>query len=432
MQKITIKDLAQITGAKLHHQGDGYFESVNTDSRTIQPGQCFFATAGDNFDGHDYIEQAFDKGAACAVVHRDYPNGNCLLKVPDTTQALGRLAGEYRKRADFKVVAITGSVGKTTTRHIAAHVLSQDHKVFQSPKNFNNQIGLPLTLLQAEPDCQIVIAEIGANQKGEVSYLSKIAQPNIALVTNVHPAHLAGFGNIETIAREKLSIADGLQPGGKFFINGNCDILTELCDSDAEDFTPLPIEKNHLPVALPGPGNIENAKAAWAICKEFKITLDEFSKALTTLPAVAMRAEIINTSAITIINDCYNANPASMKNALDILTDLRSEKKSRAVFICGEMAELGRCSEQMHSQLGRQIAEAKVDMLITVGKQTEIVAQTAKKQADYELSIKCLENTTSPCNNLKEIINPCDIILVKGSRSARLELVVEKLKEFFP
>jgi UDP-N-acetylmuramoyl-tripeptide--D-alanyl-D-alanine ligase len=145
-----------------------------------------------------------------------------------------------------------------------------------------------------------------------------------------------------------------------------------------------------------------------------------------------MRAEIINTSAITIINDCYNANPASMKNALDILTDLRSEKKSRAVFICGEMAELGRCSEQMHSQLGRQIAEAKVDMLITVGKQTEIVAQTAKKQADYELSIKCLENTTSPCNNLKEIINPCDIILVKGSRSARLELVVEKLKEFFP
>ena len=434
MQKITIKDLAQITGAKLNHQSDGYFKSVNTDSRTIQPGQCFFAIAGENFDGHDYLDRAFEKGAACAVISREKKslNSNCLLKVPDTTQALGRLAAEYRNRANFKVVAITGSVGKTTTRQIVAHVLSQKYKVFQSPKNFNNQIGLPLTLLQAEPDCQIVIAEIGANQKGEVSYLSKIAQPNIAMVTNVHPAHLAGFKDIKTIAKEKLSIADGLQPGGKFFINGICDILTELCDSDAEDFTPLPIDKKHLPPTLPGPGNIENAKAAWAICKEFKITLDEFSKALTTLPAVAMRAEIINTSAITIINDCYNANPASMKNAIDILTDLRSEKKSRAVFICGEMAELGQHTDQLHRQLGHQIAEAKIDLLITVGKSAEITANTAEKQADYDLQIKCFENTASACNNLKEIIKPCDIILVKGSRSARLELVVEKLKEFFP
>ena len=221
MKKFQIADLAKII--KAHPQqaaSPDSFTGVSTDSRSIQPGDCFFAIAGDNFDGHDYVPGVFAKGAACAVVSRDIdPAGNCLLKVNDTTKALGDFAAEYRRLMNFKVIAITGSVGKTTVRQILYHVLSRHYRVYQSPKNFNNQIGLPLTLLGADPDHQIVIAELGTNHPGEIAHLTRIAQPNIAVVTSVHPAHLEGFGNVSAIAKEKLSISQGLPPDGVLIIN---------------------------------------------------------------------------------------------------------------------------------------------------------------------------------------------------------------------
>ncbi|MDD5064067.1 MAG: UDP-N-acetylmuramoyl-tripeptide--D-alanyl-D-alanine ligase [Phycisphaerae bacterium] len=458
MKKFLIKDLAQIiksqpledSGRALRAVSHGSFIRVNTDSRTIKTGDCFFAISGDNFDGHDYIDDAFAKGAVCAVVSRDIDSpGFCLLKVDDTIKALGDFAAEFRRLMNFKVVAVTGSVGKTTVRQIVHHILSQNHRVFQSQKNFNNQIGLPLTLLGADPKHEIVVTELGTNHPGEIAYLTAIAQPNIAVVTNVYPAHLEGFGSVDAIAKEKLSISQGLPSDGVLIINsavtppaelsakiltfgkiGNCDFRAQNIsfDGPASRFT---IDGAEVLLPLAGPGNVENALAAWAVCSQFGITIDDFAQAVKTLSTVPMRAEFLQIGTLTVLNDCYNANPASMKNALDILAGLVSKEKRRAVFICGDMAELGRQTEDLHTGLGNDIAGAEVQLLLTVGDSAKIAADSAKNAAKYGLQTNSFADVLSACNNLKKFIKDYDIILVKGSRINRLEVAVEKLKELF-
>ena len=462
MKKFPIKDLARIIKAhpinrvsSIEHRASN-FTGVSTDSRTTKTGDCFFAIAGDNFDGHNYINDVFAKGAVCAVVSRNIDSaGNCLLKVDDTIKALGDFAAEFRRLMNFKVVAITGSVGKTTVRQIAYHVLSQHYRVFQSPKNFNNQIGLPLSLLGADPEHQIVVVELGTNHPGEIAYLTDIAQPNIAVVTNIYPAHLEGFGNVQTIAKEKLSIVEGLLDDGILIVNAdlvkglnnyqlpvtNHQIIT-FGKSDTSDFhtqnisfggagSRFTIDGAEVYLPLAGPGNIENALAAWAVCSQFGIAIDDFAQAVKTLSAVPMRAELLQIGTLTVLNDCYNANPASMKNALDILANLVLKEKRRAVFICGDMAELGRQTQDLHAELGAAVAHAKVRLLLTVGKSAKIVAKTAKNAAKYDLQTKSFTDILSACNNLKKFIKDYDIVLVKGSRVDKLEMAVEKLKELF-
>ena len=459
MKDISITALAQIIRAEPLKKNGG-IAGVSIDSRTTKPGDCFFAIKGENFDGHDYVRDAFDKGAVCAVIGKSISSpsspvlaGKCLLKVPDTIKALGDFARAYRRQAGFKVVAITGSAGKTTTRRIAAHALSRRFRVHQSPKSFNNNIGVPLALLSADPNDQIVVAELGSNHPGEIAYLTGIALPDIAVVTNIHPAHLEGFGNLETIVEEKLSISEGLGTGGTLIINGDFEQLVGACrakglkfvsfgKSKSADYTARDISSDgfrsrftidgievHLP--LPGVGNVENALAAWAVCSRFGLKIDDFAEALQTLPAVSMRAELLEVGTLMVLDDCYNANPASMENALDILRNLQAEKNRRAVFICGDMAELGDDSERLHSCLGASIARAKVQLLIAVGDLAEVAAKSAQESAGGGLQVKCFKEARSACNNLHEFIEDYDIVLVKGSRSARLERAVAKLKELF-
>jgi len=484
MKNFSIADLSGIIKAhpmnrvsRIEYR-ESSFTGVSTDSRTTKPGDCFFAIPGDNFDGHDYVPDAFAGGAVCAVVGKEIKDtkfiGKHILKVNDTVRALGDFAAEYRRKMDFKVVAVTGSVGKTTARQIAYRVLSQHYRVFQPPKNFNNNIGLPLTLLAADPEDQIVIAELGSNHPGEIAYLTRIAQPNIAVVTNVYPAHLAGFGNLQTIIQEKLSISEGLQPGGILIINTdlvkclngnqlnyqspitNHQIIT-FGKSDGSDYQarnidstgfgssftidgpPPCVGRTQVYLPLPGPGNVENALAAWAVCSQFDLTIDDFALAVKGLTPVSMRAELLQIGTLTVLNDCYNANPASMKNALDILTNLGSVEKRRLTFICGDMAELGQQAELLHAELGASVARAGVQLLLAVGKFAKITAKAAKRTAEYDLGsreagalrTKCFEDTLSACNNLEKFIKDDDIVLVKGSRVAGLETAVEKLKELF-
>jgi UDP-N-acetylmuramoyl-tripeptide--D-alanyl-D-alanine ligase len=455
MKEFSIASLAQIIKAEPIKNG-GVFTGVSIDSRTTQAGDCFFAIAGDNFNGHDYVSDAFTKGAVCAVVRNSKDEkftGDCVLKVKDTIKALGDFAGEYRKQGNFKVIAITGSAGKTTTRQIAYHILSQHYRVFQAPKNFNNNIGLPLTLLGAEPEDEIIIAELGSNHPGEIAYLTRIAQPDMAVVTNVYPAHLAGFSNLQTIIQEKLAISEGLQDEGVLIINADCDRLVDACQAKNVRFTTFgesnqcdiqaqnitydclgsrfTIDGTQVCLPLAGAGNVENAIAAWSICNRFGINIDDFAKAVKTLPAIPMRAELLQVGTLTVLNDCYNANPASMRNALDILANLGSAEKRRLVFICGDMAELGRQAEHLHVELGVSIAQAKVRLLLAAGKFAKITAEAAKASAEYDLQTKSFENTLSACNNLEEFIKDYDIVLVKGSRVAKLEMAIEKLKELF-
>ena len=451
MKEFSISALSRIIKSE-PTKNTGSFTGVSTDSRTIRPGDCFFAIAGDNFDGHNYLTEVFDKGAVCAVVSKDV-TGDKILRVGDTIKALGDFAREYRRRMNFKVVAITGSTGKTSTRRIISHVLGQRHRVFEAPKNFNNNIGLPLTLLGAEPEDEIIIAELGSSFPGEIAYLTGIALPDIAVITNVYIAHLAGFGSIETIIQEKVSISEGLPGNGILIINGDLNRLTNGCRSRDVKFTTFgkstdcniqaqninykglgssfTIDGTEVKVPLPGAGNVENILAAWAVCSRFAVTIDDFAQAVGTLPAVAMRAEPLQIGTLTVLSDCYNANPASMKNALDILTNLGATEKRRLVFICGDMAELGQASEQLHAESGTAIAQARVRLLITVGNFAKIAANTAKSSARHELQTESFKDTLSACNNLEKFVKDYDIILVKGSRTAGLEMVVKRLKKLF-
>ena len=467
MKKFSIADLAGTI--KTRPAASEYairdFTGVSIDSRTTKPSDCFFAIPGENFDGHDYVAEAFAKGAVCAVVSKDIPVGKPadkpILKVEDTIKALGDFAGEYRRQSNFKVVAITGSAGKTTTKEIAYQALSQCFRVYQSPKSFNNNIGLPLTLLGAEADDQIVVAELGSNHPGEIAHLTRIAAPDIAVVINVHPAHLEGFGDLQTIIQEKLSISEGLKPDGVFIINADCKDLVRNCRAKGIKFitfgksdgahyqaknisyeasaTRFTVDSTEVYLPLPGPGNVENALAAWAVCRQLGLAIEDFANAVRSVSPVTMRAELLQIGTLTVLNDCYNANPASMKNALNILTGLDPAGKRRLVFICGDMAELGPQTESLHAELGISIAKTKVGLLLSVGKFAKIAAETAKTTAEQNfeskemesLQIKCFDDTISACNNLHEFIKDYDIILAKGSRTVGLEKVVEKLQKLF-
>jgi UDP-N-acetylmuramoyl-tripeptide--D-alanyl-D-alanine ligase len=459
MMEFSIKNTIRVLNANstIRECVDSIFTGVSIDSRTTKAGDCFFAIAGENFDGHDYVGDAFAKGAVCAVVSKGFQNAQfadkCLVKVDDTVKSLGDLAREYRRRSGLKVVAITGSAGKTTTRHICHHVLSRRFKVHQSPKSFNNNIGVPLTLLGAGADTEIVIAELGSNNPGEIAYLTRVAEPDIAVVTNVHPAHLEGFGDLRTIVKEKSSIAEGLRRDGILIANADFELLIETCralnaklmtfgKSDGADcrvshirlqgpssrFT-IDGRKMHLPLA--GGGNVENALAAWAVCSQLGMTVDEFSAAVETLPPVSMRTELLHIGNLTVLSDCYNANPASMKNALEILAGLDKTGQRRLVFICGDMAELGPQTERLHTELGTFVAGTRVKLMVAVGRLATIAAETAQSYAERQLHIKCFGDTVSACKNLRKLIKDNDIVLVKGSRRAGLETIVEKLKMIY-
>jgi UDP-N-acetylmuramoyl-tripeptide--D-alanyl-D-alanine ligase len=448
MKPITIEKLAKVLQSAVT-SGGATVTGVSIDSRTIQAGDCFFAVRGENFDGHDYVEQALERGTVCAVVEKEGISGPKILKVANTVKSLGALAGWYRREAGFKVVAITGSAGKTTTRQMVYHVLSRHFSCTQAPKSFNNAIGVPLTILSADEDCELVIVEIGSNAPGEIAALAAIAAPDISVVTNIYPAHLAGFGDIDAIIREKASIAAGLRAGGTLLINGDFEGLVRYCNTVNRDFVTfgegagcdiraeglvsegisgqLRIEAREISVPLAGRANLSNVLAAWAICKQFDISLDDFAGSINTFEAIGMRLQIMECGPIRVINDCYNANPASMANALDCLSKIGAGQ--RKVFICGTMAELGAQSEDLHDQLGRLAAQSGIDVLLSVGEYAEIVAESAKKGAcDRDFEAFVFKSTDELCNNLSKFVRRDDIVLVKGSRSAKLEKAVVKLE----
>mgnify|MGYP005844858977 CR=1 FL=1 len=457
MKAISAYKLAEIIEADSSCFGDDLsaaVERVCIDSRSVQRGDVFFAICGENFDGHDYVHQALEAGADCAVCSRkiESVSGKPVLVVDETVKALGRLANFYRNEAGFNVVGITGSAGKTTTRQIAYHVLSKHFKCHQAIKSFNNNIGLPLTLLGAASDSDIVIAELGTNNRGEIAELTAIAEPDIALVNNIFPAHLDGLGSIEGVIAEKASIAEGVRPGGKFLINGDFAGLVRYCKNKGLDFTTfgtdekcdiraeklissglsgsITIDGINAAIPLGGRGNLYNAIAAWAVCKELGLSAGQFAKAVGTLKAMSMRMETKRIGRLTVIDDCYNANPASMRNAVEFLMGLAGREKKRSVLFCGEMAELGEESKKLHAELGEVIGKSRVDMVFVTGRHAETVCR-AIRETGSDTEVMAFSGTDELCENIIEYTRGDDIILVKGSRSGRLEKAVEKITEIF-
>jgi len=458
---------------------------VATDSRTVRPGDLFVAIRGDRFDGHDYIRDAFAAGAAAAVVRSDFELGlpfllpdrqegtvpdAVLIRVDDPITAMGRLAQYYRRSVvggAVTVVAVTGSNGKTTTKEMIAHVLAGRWQGRAAIKSYNNEIGVPLTLLSVERDDTFVVCEVGMNAPGEIATLAKLVEPDIAVITTVSEAHLEGLGSIARIAEEKLSILRHMQPDGCGIVNADCEILRELLLRDydlkqtrsvtfgrwpeadlrltdvrtlnigkdggsTQTFTPAAIEfkvndRFVYRLNVPGRHNVFNALAAISVARRFGMDHDEIADRLVSFKLPPMRLEFERANGFMIINDGYNANPASLTSAVDVLLDAPTKK--RRVLIMGDMRELGSAADRLHHEVAEGIGASAVDVVIAVGDHAKSVTRTIKQVSGNRIETHAYATTELAKRRVVSHLCEGDTILAKGSRAMGLERLVETIRQ---
>jgi UDP-N-acetylmuramoyl-tripeptide--D-alanyl-D-alanine ligase len=452
MNSLTLSQIAQFAGASLS-SGDGtaVINKVSTDSRTIKPGELFVALRGENFEGHDFVAASAKAGGTGALVDLKWvgnvPNNFALLRATDTLQAYQTLAANYRRSLAIKVLAITGSNGKTSTKDFAAAVLARRFRVTKTEGNFNNHVGLPRTILEATSEDEVAVWEIGMNHPGEIAALSKIAAADAAIVTNIGVAHIEFMGSREAIALEKGALAEAIEPQGTVVLNAD-DPFTEGIaartrakvvlagttggavraieirqSAEGSEFTI--VEGAHrcraqLPVA--GLHMVQNALLAVAAGRAFGLSIEECAAGLAAAPLTKARLQIKEINGVQFLDDSYNANPDSMKAALRTLVELDTEGKRIAVL--GEMRELGAESERGHREVGETAATLGVNQLITIGDTAELIAEGARTAGLDKVS--SVRSTADAAKLLGEIAEPGDLVLIKGSRAARTEEVIEQ------
>jgi UDP-N-acetylmuramoyl-tripeptide--D-alanyl-D-alanine ligase len=427
---------------------------VCTDSRQVKKGDLFFAIKGPTFDGHEFIAQVLAAGAVGVVVEKSatLPETvdlkRCLV-VDDTIFALGKLAAYYREELPCTVIAVTGSNGKTTTREMIYHILSKRLRGHRSMKSFNNNIGVPLTILGAEVQDEFLVAEVGTNHPGEIDYLGSIVCPDIAVITNVGESHLEGLGNVERVAAEKASLAKHVRAGGAIVVNGDRELLMRLIGhpqamvisfglSDNNDMriTSLDIQpervafeiNNRFKMVLPvlGAHNALNCLAAIVVARRLGFEMEEIAEGIKDFKLPSMRLEFSRIGPYKILNDAYNANPASMRSALETLE--KFSISGRRVFCCGQMRELGPQSEQFHRELGKRIGSGSVDVLVAVGEYAKPLVEEAVRAGLASGRGWAFKDSAEAGEEIKNIIQPGDLILVKGSRAMKMEHLIEKVK----
>jgi len=427
-------------------------EGYSIDSRTVRPGELFFAVRGERLDGHDFIDQALVRGAVAAVVRRDhlarYPIRAQLVAVEDTLVALQTLATAVRRMWARPLIAVTGSVGKTTTKDAIAHVLASRFRVLKSEGNFNNHFGLPLMLLKLEPEHDVAAIELGMSHAGEIAALAKIAQPEIGVVTCVAAVHLEFFNSVSDIARAKYELITSLPATGiavlnaddeyvcqfgrdfkgkvvTFGMNPSADVRAENIEQRGSLGSGFDVivggyrEKATLP--LVGNHNISNALASVAVGIERGLTPSEAVGALRTLAPSDKRGQVVQLDNITIINDCYNSNPKALKAMVDALVAMPAKRR---IVVAGEMLELGPSAADLHRQAGEHIAGQKIDVLLGVrGLAQEIVATAqSRMRADF------VATPEQAGEWLAHEARDGDVVLLKASRGVKLERALETWK----
>lgn len=430
------------------------------DSRTLTPGQIFFAIKGPRFDGHDFVAQALERGAAGAVVSKafrqkaDSQRASALIAVLDPTQALQDLARAVRRRWGRRVVAVTGSVGKTTIKELLAALLARRFSILKSPGNLNNFYGLPLALLALEPSHEIAVVELAMSAPGEIALLAKVAEPQVGVVTNVAPVHLQYFDSIDSIAGAKRELIENLPPSGTAVLNYDDPRVQRFADAFGGQvitfgFEPgaqfRVVESHSTPemgsrfrvkapgfeqeFALPLPGlhNVQNALAAIAAASLFEISPEDMAEALAERPTLHQRGEILTLpGAITVLNDCYNSNPLAMERMLETLSAW--PHASRRILVAGEMLELGTFTTELHRKVGRKMAECGVDRLLAVeGAARFFVEGAVEAGLPAERAAFC-STAQEAGERCLALLEPGDVVLVKGSRGVRLEKVIELLQ----
>ena len=425
---------------------------VCTDSRALKPGDLFLALRGENFDGHVFAAEAANRGA-CGVVVEEVPEGLSqdfvVIKVADTLRALQTIAAEYRRSLDLQVVAVTGSNGKTSTKDLTATVLGERFQVTKTEGNFNNHIGLPLTMLSAREGDHAGIFEIGMNHPGEIAPLAALARPDVAIITNIGIAHIEFMGTREAIAREKGMLAEALDPSGTVILSAEDEFSSAIaartkadaifCGIDTGDVRATEVrqelrgttfrlhaDRKSVSAELPVPGlhMVRNALLAVATGRVFGLSLEECAAGLSKLQLTKGRLEQKTIRGVHVLDDTYNANPDSMAAALRTLMAVPTEGARIAVL--GRMGELGAESERGHRGVGAVAAQLGIDCVITVGEEAGLIAQAAADGGIQKtLAFKTPEEAT---HAVRGMMNAGDVVLVKGSRSARMERIVEGLQ----
>lgn len=427
-------------------------KGVSIDSRHIQKDHLFIPLKGEKVDGHQFVEEAIKKGAACSLWDKSVPNppeGLPILVVDDTLTALQELARSYRKQLKMKVIGVTGSNGKTTTKDMIASLLSLQYKVQKTEGNFNNHIGLPLTILSFEEDTEIGVIEMGMSSRGEIEFLSNIALPHAVIITNVGESHLLDLGSREAIAEAKLEILSGLQEDGLVVYFGDEPLLKERMKGYSGKVQTFGKENNntlyptsfqltnegstftinlaktqfHLPVL--GVHNIINALGSMLIARHFHLPFEKMNEGFANLKLTNMRMEMKEgRRGEKIINDAYNASPTSMKAAIDLVSQLTGFQKK--VLVLGDMLELGKREEQFHVEIGKNIDPQKINYVFTYGKLGEKIAEGARSIFPENRVFSYLDKEKL-IEDIEKVIDEKTIILVKASRGMKLEEVVEGL-----
>ena len=461
MIPMTMNEIRRAVQGRWCREGvDVTVEGVSIDSRTARPGDLFIAIRGKNFDGHDFLDRAAHAGCIAAMVdvdgcqigladESDKRFGAGMITVDDTIKALGTLAVEHRKKALVTtVIAVTGSNGKTTTKRMIDHILSRRFTGSAGPKSFNNDIGVPLTLLGVMRNDDYVICEIGSNAPGEIRQLSRMTRPNIGVITSIGPTHLEKLGSLQNVAVEKASMLNMLADDALAVVWGDSDELnhaakaydgrmvkfgrTEQCQLRLSDYRPVGrgcvFEINgrlRAELSVTGSHNALNAMAAIAAAQRMGIDPAEAAAELADFAGIPMRLEWIQAGSITVINDAYNANPSSLAAAGEVLS---SAEASRRVLIAGDMLELGEAAEEFHRQAGVQLGRSGVDLLIGVGALGRYIAMGADGGDVETLSFDSVEDLSA---EIVDLLEPGDTVLVKGSRSMGMERLVDTIRNGF-
>jgi UDP-N-acetylmuramoyl-tripeptide--D-alanyl-D-alanine ligase len=438
-------------------------QGYSIDSRSILPGQLFFALRGPRFDGHQFVRQALDRAAAGAVVEEAFCASApvewrpALLAVADTRSALQTLAREVRRKWGKRLLAVTGSTGKSTTKEMIAAILSRRLRVLRSPGNMNNDFGLPLTLLGLEPEHDVAVVELAMSAAGEIARLARLAEPEVGVVTNVAPAHLQFFDSVDAIARAKRELIDYLAaagPGTVAVLNEDDERVRKFAEgfpgrvltfgfSEQADVraTAVIVDKGLIStikcnspnwradftLPLPGRHNVENALAAIAASSVFDILPEDIRQALADFQNLHQRSEILKLPGeVTVINDCYNSNPLAMERMLEVLAAWPGAR--RRVLVAGEMLELGPSSPELHRGVGRKCASSGVAWVIAVQGDARFFVEGAVEGGIPPSRGRFFPDAQSAGEFCQTLIAPGDVILVKGSRGVHLETVIEVLK----
>ncbi|MBT5831083.1 MAG: UDP-N-acetylmuramoyl-tripeptide--D-alanyl-D-alanine ligase [Candidatus Latescibacteria bacterium] len=425
------------------------------DNRTLKKGELFFALPGEHVDGHQFIDEALKSGASAGIVSRQWfeaqndrpPKPLIIVESPEL--AMGDVARAYRKKFDIPVIGITGSNGKTTTKDMVAAVLKTQYYILVTEGNLNNQLGVPLTLFRLNAQHEVAVIEMGISDFGEMQYLCDIAQPTIGIITNVGPTHLEFLGSVEGVAKAKGELLEYLDESSMtilnlddlllskervkvkgrllgFGIERNSQFRGEGLSLNQERRGHFTLQGRFFKLTVPGRHNVYNALAAATAGVALHVPLENAAKALANFEPTKLRSQVLSQNGLHLINDTYNANPASMQAALDVLADIEIPEGGRRIAILGDMRELGEITDQAHQDLGKETA-SKADVLFALGDHAHLVIEAAQSAGLSSTMSHAFTDSEALISTLKEFITSGDTLLIKGSRGLAMEHIVEAL-----